>query len=305
MRRLVRYEGGDVSELPLGKSEIIAFTARDSWSVPYGVYPSGEPWIDTASLGGPPRLLLVRPSSMTAFVAALWYADALRERRGVQLDLFLPFVPGARQDRANAPGPGVDYLVTAKSVAHLINQYQFERVHIIAPHSDVAPALIDRCQVIPMRDVLPHFPSPHDLYTGVIAPDAGATKRATDAATYYGLPLYQAWKRRDPSGGAIHGYRTEPLPTAGHFLVVDDICDGGRTFLELHGTLQRANATADLYVAHGLFSNGTTTLLESYRHIYCTDSTVGPKDGIGVLAVCAALASAACIPLTFHERHAV
>jgi len=46
---------------------------------------------------------------------------------------------------------------------------------------------------------------------------------------------------------------------------VDDICDGGRTFIESAGLLREAYPEADihLYVSHGIFSKGTDVLFDA------------------------------------------
>jgi len=56
-------------------------------------------------------------------------------------------------------------------------------------------------------------------------------------------------------------------------IVVDDICDGGRTFNSLGLRLQQSGCReAYLFVSHGIFSQGTTKLLEYYKTIGTTNS---------------------------------
>lgn len=219
--------------------------------------------------------ILLRPHSFERFIATLFWVDALRERGRPVPHLVLPHIPGARQDRLNKPDQG-DYLFTAKSVAREINLRNFPSVIVLDPHSDVAPALIDRCLV-----VYPTLPFNFSDYAGIIAPDGGAEKRALKVALAIGRPLYHAWKTRSVSDGKIAGFGHEPLE-AGHYLVVDDICDGGGTFLGLADQLP-PGVTADLFVTHGLFTQGTDVLCRAYRTVYCTDSTVGLKPGVTII----------------------
>ncbi len=60
----------------------------------------------------------------------------------------------------------------------------------------------------------------------------------------------------------------------GKYLVVDDICDGGGTFLGLADKFwkQTSISTLDLYVTHGIFSKGVRELLRMYHNVYSTDS---------------------------------
>lgn len=59
-------------------------------------------------------------------------------------------------------------------------------------------------------------------------------------------------------------------------LVIDDICDGGATFIKLAEYLKEQCTTVKLnmalHVSHGIFSKGLDSLLEHYNHIYTTDS---------------------------------
>jgi ribose-phosphate pyrophosphokinase len=54
---------------------------------------------------------------------------------------------------------------------------------------------------------------------------------------------------------------------------VDDICDGGGTFIGLVDALKKKNA-GDLYLAvsHGIFSKGFDELTGSFKTIFTTDS---------------------------------
>lgn len=270
----------------------LMFTARTGGMDPpvYPVkvdwYPGGEPLIDFPR-DQPVARILLRPSSLASFMAAMFWVDALAERGHELLELVLPFVPGARQDRLNDAG---DYLFTAKSVAKEINARRFDTVTIVDPHSDVVPALIDHCRVVTAADCLMSFGRG---YSAVVAPDGGAAKRATGVARKLNVPLLHAWKTRDVQTAAIHGFGLQPFGGAGRVLVVDDICDGGGTFIGLAGELERVGLRADLYVTHGVFSKGTAPLLALFRHVFCTDSVLGDKPGVAVMPICERLLTGA------------
>ena len=96
----------------------------------------------------------------------------------------------------------------------------------------------------------------------LVAPDAGAIKKVLKVAQVTGLPMVRADKIRDVNTGAI----TETVVYSDHikdksFLIVDDICDGGRTFIELEKVLRPlTDAYVYLYVTHGIFSKGLEPL---------------------------------------------
>lgn len=229
-------------------------------------YPGGEPLINHDRSVRIERLLL-RPRSMLGLMAGLFFVDALTARGWKTPELILPFVPGSRQDRLNPTG---DFLFTARSVAKELNARNFPRLTILDPHSDVIPALLERCHVISAATCLPK----EHTWVGVISPDAGAEKRASLVAGRLGVPMLHAWKKRDVGTGAISGFGLEPTGETpdGRWLVVDDICDGGGTFIGLADVLRARGIEADLYVTHAIFSQGTEKLSARFGRIICTDS---------------------------------
>jgi ribose-phosphate pyrophosphokinase len=261
----------------LGDAEIIYRADGALYELPLLAYPDGTPRADAPA--AVPEAILLRPRTLDRFFAALFWIDALAERGYPVPSLVLPLVPGARQDRINTSG---DYLFTLKSVARELNARRFPTVAVLDPHSDVAPALIDRCCVIPAS-----FPTDR-RYDGVIAPDAGSEKRASRIAASLGVRLYHGWKTRDVRTGALAGFGIEPI-ASGNYLVVDDLCDGGATFIGLADVLDARGASADLYVTHGLFTNGTQPLLDRFTHVFCTDSVIGERPGVTVLPRCSAI----------------
>ena len=240
----------------------------------FGHYPAGEPYVKDTPLGIEYGFeLLVRTADIGVLNEALMFVDAMKWRHGdIPVDLHLPHFPGARQDRLNPDG---DLLFTAKSVANMINQRGFRSVWVVDPHSDVVTALVENVQVVTALDCLAYGAKvmlDQSRWAGVIAPDGGAEKRALKVATYLEVPLYQAWKNRDISTGQISGFGCQDIPPSDKpYLVVDDLCDGGGTFMGLAGVIP-TGVTLDLYVTHGLFTKGIEGLAMAFDEIYTTDS---------------------------------
>ena len=267
------------------------YRERASGSLEIKQYPDNMPLVAFPPTDVNTLRVLLRPRSMSDSMAGLFFVDAYKERTGLPVDLILPFVPGARQDRLNDTG---DYLFTAKSVAKEINARNFRSVTILDPHSEVTPALIDRCTVVHAHKCFEHLLAP-EIYDAVVSPDAGAEKRAGGVAKKLGVPVLHAWKSRDVKSGQISGFGLEPTAGSGdahmrgdpmRVLVVDDICDGGGTFLGLGEILAGRGIAADLYVTHGIFSQGTEKLLNTYTNIFCTDSVESNRPGVEVISIC-------------------
>lgn len=221
--------------------------------------------------------LVVRPKSVGALMGALFFADACAWRGWPIGTLVIPYLPGARQDRMNPKG---DFLFGAKSIANEINARGFAKVICFDPHSEVMPALIDNCVVIHVdeTEALVGDGTGRGCYDGVVAPDAGAGKRAERIAKALKLPVINAWKTRDVASGnsKITGFGIEPIVGVQKLLIVDDICDGGGTFIGLADHIKSLGSSyeieMDLYVSHGLFSKGIDALVERFGRITTTNS---------------------------------
>ena len=82
--------------------------------------------------------------------------------------------------------------------------------------------------------------------------------------------IIYAQKVRNSQTGEIVETRLEKEAIAQDCIIVDDICDGGRTFIELAKVLKSKGAKdIYLYVTHGIFSKGIEVLREHFNHIYC------------------------------------
>ena len=228
-------------------------------------------------------VILARITSPGDILDLLLTVDALKRRfksfDRIEKTLYLPYLPYSRQDRVCANGEALSISVFAK----LINSLNFTSVVTFDCHSDVGTALIENCINIPQEEIILEWLQPESELTEpfltVIAPDSGASKKAFK--TWQGLNPYtrnssfiQANKERNPNTGEIVDIT---IPTAvgvatGTHLVVDDLCDGGRTFIELAKNFWKRDSSSLLYVTHGIFSNGFVELLNYYDKIYCTDT---------------------------------
>ena len=203
----------------------------------------------------------------------LMVTDALR-RIGVEtINLTMPYLPYARQDRVTVPGESHSLRV----FSDLINSQNYKHVTVWDVHSDVALATINNVinftQDVFLNKVIPGRSSRTTamLYKPVlVAPDAGAIKKTAALAKIYDCPYVRADKTRDPATGKLTGavVYTQDIENK-EFLIVDDICDGGRTFLTLCELLRRyTTGKVSLYVTHGIFSGGYTELAEAFDDIY-------------------------------------
>lgn len=257
----------------------IRFTGPNGMNEPITrqeLYSDGTPMIKTlgwARIVEQADTIVVQPQNMMEFINAMFLVDAVEGAGGLIRRLVLPYVPGARQDRTNPTG---DVLNTASSVGNMIRQrFAFSDVVILDPHSPaIVEAMGPKPIIYPLSEVVKQIPNKYD---GVIAPDRGARDRAQMVATALNVPLFYGGKNRDVATGKLTGFVLEPLNfdttrPNGHYLVADDICDGGGTFIGLAEKIREQGCTADLYVSHGIFAKGASHLIGPFQNIYTTDS---------------------------------
>ena len=203
--------------------------------------------------------------------------DALRRKGITSIDLVLPYLPYARQDRQCVDGEPFSLEVLAK----LINSQDYLKVITFDVHSLVASTLINRLENVSNEDyvnrtllVLNQVRKITDI--SLVSPDKGASQKskALFESTRVFTNLIQCEKTRDPQTGALSGFTVLAEDLKGRdCLIVDDICDGGGTFIGVAKALKNRNA-GDLYlfVTHGIFSRGFTELRKYYKDIFTTNT---------------------------------
>jgi ribose-phosphate pyrophosphokinase len=229
-------------------------------------FSGGEPHVqlDPATIADRYFWVDARLATADGFLRTLAVLDAVRACRPKRLGLFLPYFPAARQDRRQ---PGTPF--TLRIYTEALKRLSLDVIVTLDPHSDVLAACLD-VEIIHGHQAMPDVRG----YAGFIVPDAGAEKRVHAAARALNIDtVVHARKARNTRTGALTGFQCDPLPTAGRYLVVDDICDGGATFIGLAEAIKPDAATKlDLWVSHGIFSKGFDALLARFDRIHTTDS---------------------------------
>lgn len=245
-----------------------------------GIYPGGEVWVklqDASGLFNVPTLVTARIGNLVDLGYFHETVQCLRVA-GLRAPIyaFLPYLPGARSDRASA-GPvmpkGLDLY------ANLLNSLEFQKVITLDVHSNAAydaiPNLLNLSSVPAVNACIEKFDAGVNHYIGVLAPDEGARSRARLVANDLGVSMATASKQRDMGTGRLSGFTPPVGIEAGRWLLVDDICDGGGTFAGLLDALDRqynAYYKFDLFVTHGIFSGNAKKNLDGFGRVLTTDS---------------------------------
>ena len=191
--------------------------------------------------------------------------------------LEINYLAYARQDRVNVQGEAFSLAVMAR----LINSCNFDSVTLTDPHSDVASALINNCSITSLTDCyLWNEPEMAQYIKGeyvLVAPDAGAAKKVQQLARQLDCPVIQAFKQRDTRTGEITGTSLADVSHIDNLkdkniIIADDICDAGRTFIELGKILKPLTEKGlYLYVTHGIFSHpeGKGVFKDIFDGVFC------------------------------------
>ena len=194
--------------------------------------------------------------------------------------LYIPYLPHARMDRVKNP----EDVFTLRTFARVINSMNFERVYVWDAHSNVGPALIDRCHDVNaltwIQEAITQLGYAKENIC-LFFPDEGAQKR-------YGamFPDYtQAFgiKKRNWETMRIEGYDIigEENIKDKCVLIVDDICSYGNTFTHAAGALITAGAKeVNLYVTHceDAISKGNIFKDERINKVFTTGSLVRSEE---------------------------
>lgn len=210
----------------------------------------------------------------------LMVVDAVRQiNPDTRIVLSVPYFPYARQDRVCNEGESFSLHV----MTNLINSLNCNMVEIFDPHSEVMVSLLDNCRIYSMHELISKSFLLDRIRSNnltLISPDKGAKYKVTDFGESYGLEVLCADKIRDSQTGNIIATEFLHDVSKKDCIILDDICDGGRTFIELAKVMREKGACLIyLYVTHGIFSKGLRVLQSHFDHVYCYH-TMLPDDKI-------------------------
>lgn len=210
-------------------------------------------------------------------------ADAVHYEVGhIESTLVLPYLPYSRADRRFTEGD----CAGLKVFGEVIDNMHFSHVRTLDVHSFRARKYVSRLQDVSARPFIARAVADiadHGGHPVVLLPDEGAKRYGLDGAL-------QCHKKRDAVTGKLSGFEVPEFDKS-EALIVDDICDGGGTFIGLAQAIQdkfyigchcsglphRCNKPDTrrklyLYVTHGIFSKGFSELLRYFERIYTTNN---------------------------------
>jgi ribose-phosphate pyrophosphokinase len=230
-------------------------------------FPDGQPHVNIGPVkAGEAVTVVCALTSPEKLLQLLQVANALDHAFAIKQKLVIPYLLGARYDRLMLPGDSVDVQV----MANLINQCGFDKVVLFDVHSEVATLLINRAEHITNQALVMQYQQPDAV---LICPDGGAAKKTAHYLSWNShiKEVVYCTKARDLATGKINLQVLEPALCKGrHCVIVDDICDGGGTFLAIAAQIEPAHLA--LVVTHGIFSKGFAELKKYFHQIITSNS---------------------------------
>lgn len=185
------------------------------------------------------------------------------------ISLHIPYLPYARQDKQINNNSTFNLYV----LSDLLNSLNFTEVTAVDVHNvEKTKKLINNFKNISVEYIHKNLIEKYKPNL-IICPDYGAYLRYSELENFYKLTFVN--KTREQLTGNITGFdfrNISNLNKNSKILLVDDICDGGGTFIGVASGLRKLQPDLHiaLFVTHGIFSKGNK--LEGIDEIYTTNS---------------------------------
>jgi ribose-phosphate pyrophosphokinase len=221
--------------------------------------------------------ILARITSSSDILELMLLRDAIGGINSkAPISLILPYLPYARADRRFLEG---DCLGIA-TLGRILFVSSLDKVITLDVHSPIAQNWMNLKNVSAdpfIEQATNKFANTCNSHAiNILLPDEGALGRysipAITGCNTFGVEtqVFYATKQREPVTGKLLGFEVPPMPVH-PTLIVDDICDGGGTFLGIAKQLPEIPDLA-LYTTHGIYSQGFAELEKYFKCLYTTNS---------------------------------
>jgi ribose-phosphate pyrophosphokinase len=229
------------------------------------------------------------------FIDIVWNFESERELmdlfslralipEGKEVSLHVPYLPYARQDKPVTN----DTTFNLQVFAALLNGMNFSRVSAVDVHNpELTKTVIKNFVNLGVKNIL-EILATNIKPAFLVFPDKGAADRYARALAHIHVPHLTFTKTRDSLTGRIYGHSVYPPILASQavykYLVIDDLCDGGATFISVANMIKDVvpNADLHLFTTHGIYSKGKEPLINAGFKLYTTNSLIKNVEGFRV-----------------------
>jgi ribose-phosphate pyrophosphokinase len=283
-----------MSHSPASNTVVINFPGSDAYTA--FEYPAGESQVRLSKDYLEPIriadeiIIVAKVASALDLVHLILLSDAIYGLCLKKQTLRLLYLPYARADRRFVHGDCAGLQVFGK----MLDAGHFSKVVTLDVHSsrahDYVENLNDNAPTAYILKAIDYIQNNIVRYVDggrrmngypdggtILLPDEGSVARYSHHA--FPWPIMHCSKKRDPETGKLLKFIVPEDWEFRHgpILIVDDICDGGGTFLGIAEKLDRQRPRF-LYVTHGIFSKGFLELGRNFSGIFTTDTVTTPED---------------------------
>lgn len=230
-------------------------------------FPDGEVHLELAELNRKESVnIRCRITSSNDLFILMQLSDILK-RQCVEVECFdILYLMGMRCDRlfdVNRP-------FTLRIVADVINSFGANKVWLYEPHSERSVSMIKNSHINDVTEAISYKLATEKNELLFVAPDKGALSRY-DSFTFSVV----CKKVREESNGKLLDFNVEEkFPVNGRdLLMLDDLCDGGGTFVGLAPKIRELNPKSlSLLVTHAIQKQGIERVSQVYDNVYITNT---------------------------------
>jgi len=246
---------------------MITININQQQGIKFLLYPDNQPHVNIQDIneGEEVKVICSITDSLT-MMHLLQCSNALENLFAKKKVLAIPYLMAARFDRLMQHGDSIDL----KVVSDLINSCGFEKVYLFDVHSDTSTMLIKNAVNVSNERLVAEYTKEDAI---LICPDAGAVKKV---GKYFDwnkniADVVYCNKSRDLSNGNLTlNVLTPEKCEDRNCVIIDDLCDGGGTFLGIASQIKPKHLT--LIVTHGVFSKGTKLFEGIFDEIIVSNS---------------------------------
>lgn len=187
----------------------------------------------------------------------------LLDIKNTNCSLHIPYLPYARQDKEI--NNSATFAIHA--LAKILNSLNFNRILLYDPHSTRALELLQNSYnlyVNMVRPIIQDIIHTQRIDT-ICYPDKGAYDKYN--SYYKDLPSVICEKIRCQDTGNILKLSVIGEYKNKNVLIIDDICDGGATFINIAKELRTDTKSFHLFITHGIFSKGLEILESTFDSV--------------------------------------
>lgn len=231
-------------------------------------FPDGEVQISFEDVNRKEEVLIICRITNAEELFILAQAIDILRRQEVGIELRILYLMGSRMDRVmdfNRP-------LTLKLILSMLNLTDQDIVHVFGPHNLGAIMRYTNANAWEWdsNEWSNHIPTEDDFQ--IVIPDAGAADR-------YALISDEiiCKKVRDVKTGHILSIEVENpnmIKNEKPLLIIDDLCDGGGTFVGVAEAIHKIDPYADLNICvnHMVNPKGIENLSKNFNHVWFSNS---------------------------------